>query len=318
MLLPYGDNVERRTFPVVPILLILTNVAVLLHCEQIIAHDDAEFHATTEFYHTFGLAPDNLANGQVIGLISYMFMHDGIFHLLGNMVILWAMACSLEAALGRCFLLALYCFWGAIGGICHVYMDWGSTMPLVGASGAVAGLIGAYTVAFGPFSRLKCLMFFGFIPLKVRIPALAFGVLWFVMQLLEASADPDGLQNISWYAHIGGFLAGAGTMFFFRSEVHAKLNTNDEGDVSIDGRKPIAKPEVAIFPEYMISEQVTAAQAELDSAMLQSLPARSACSYCGTQFDGNMLINPKLAVCRNAECRRINHLNETQSSFFQL
>lgn len=318
MLLPYGDNVERRSFPVVPILLILTSVAVLLRSEQIIRHDDAEFHASTEFYHTFGLAPDNLATGQVIGLISYMFMHDGIFHLLGNMVILWAMACSLEAALGRFFLLALYCFWGAIGGLCHVYMNWGSTMPLVGASGAVAGLIGAYTVAFGPFARLKCLMFFGFIPLKVRVPALAFGVLWFAMQLLEASADPNGLQNISWYAHIGGFLAGAGTMFFFKSEVHAKLNTNDVGDVSIDAPKAIAKSEEAVIPEYFIAEQVAAAQADLDSAMLQPVPAPPACSYCGAQFDVSMLINPKLAVCHNAACQRMNYLDETQAAFFQV
>ena len=317
MLLPYGDNVERRTFPIIPILLILINVAVLLHTEQIIAHDDDEFQATTEFYHTFGLAPDNLANGQVIGLISYMFLHDGIIHLLGNMVILWAMACSLEAALGRFLLVALYCTWGAIGGLCHVYMDWGSAMPLVGASGAVAGLIGAYTVAFGPFARLNCLLFFAFIPLKVRVPALAFGVMWFALQLLEASADPDGLQNISWYAHIGGFLAGAGTMFFLKGEVHGKLNTNGEGEVSIDAPRSSVRATAAVMPEYLIAQEVVAAQADLDGALVHSLPAPPACCYCGARFDENTLINPKLVRCQNAQCQRLNYLDEVQAAFFQ-
>ena len=199
-------------------------------------------------------------------------MHDGILHLVGNMVILWAMACSLEAALGRFFLVALYCTWGAIGGLCHVYMNWGSAMPLVGASGAVAGLIGAYTVAFGPFARLKCLLFFGFIPLKVRVPALAFGVMWFALQLLEASTGPDGLQNISWYAHIGGFLAGAGTMLFFKSEIHEKLNTNEQGEVSIDAAKSPVIATDAVMPEYLIAEEVVAVQADLNAAMLNAAP----------------------------------------------
>ena len=108
-----------------------------------------------------------------------MFIHGGVFHLLGNMFTLWAFACSLEMGLGSGCLLAFYVVWGLLAGFSHAMMDWDSTVPGIGASGAIAGLLGAYAVAYGPFAKIRTLIFIALRPMKVDIPVSVFGMGWF-------------------------------------------------------------------------------------------------------------------------------------------
>jgi membrane associated rhomboid family serine protease len=269
MFIPYGDDLQRKTFPLIPLFLILFNVGLLAHSESIIYHDNEKFEGIAQFFGTFGLVPERLAEGQLFGLFSYMFLHGDLMHLIGNMVILWAFACSLEALMGRFALVVCYFGWGIVGGLAHVGMNWGSEIPLVGASGAVAGLIGAYTVAFGPFARLKCLFLLGFLPIRIQIPAALFGIGWFLLQLMEAS--DVGMQNISWYAHIGGFLAGAATMVFFRSEVSERVVQGKDG-VTVGenlGVTSAVAATVADVPRAPVGEAYIAMRIAEEQALMQ-------------------------------------------------
>ena len=222
MLLPYGDDIHRRIFPLIPIALIAINLGVLFHAEMLISSDDQQFSATTRFFCEFGLQYQAVSTGKLSSLLTYMFLHDGVLHLLGNMIVLWAIGRSLCLLLGRVNVLVLYFACGVVAGLTHV-LSTKAGLPLVGASGAVAGLIGAYAIAFGLLSRVKFVLLIGFVPVPFKVPAMFFGVLWIAVQIFEASTDLSGSQNVSWIAHLGGFACGALMMFVARTQWKEQL-----------------------------------------------------------------------------------------------
>ena len=134
-------------------------------------------------------------------------------HILGNMLMLYAFVHTLESTLGLLPFIACYLLWGLVGGLCQAAMDWGQDIPLVGASGAIAGMIGAYTVLYGYDAKIRCLLWLPiptliFRPIKIDVPAIVFGLVWIGLQLWDASSDPEGMMGVAWFAHIGGFIAG--------------------------------------------------------------------------------------------------------------
>ncbi len=137
-----------------------------------------------------------------------MFLHGGWFHLLGNMLFLWVFGGSVEDRLGHARYLLFYLLCGLGAGVTHVIANWGSTLPSIGASGAISGVMGAYIVLF-PRSKILTLVPIIIFFFTVRLPAVLILGYWFLIQFLSGflSLGEVDQTGVAWWAHIGGFLA---------------------------------------------------------------------------------------------------------------
>lgn len=168
-----------------------------------------------------GLVPSVLLNGAKlppefanlpteVTLITYMFLHGDWWHLAGNMLFLWVFADNVEDAMGFFRFILFYLFCGIIAGLAHAFANPGSDGPLIGASGAIGGVVGAYLMLY---PRVKMwVLAFGRIPLK--IPAYLMVGAWIAFQLFSVWMQDE--SNTAWWAHIGGFLAGVALVFIFK------------------------------------------------------------------------------------------------------
>lgn len=156
----------------------------------------------------FGLHPGRLWQGDWLPLVTYMFLHGGLPHLLGNLYFLWIFGDNVEDRFGRLPFLLFYLLSGVAASAAHLLADPHSTVPTVGASGAIAGVMGAYLFLY-PQSRVSMLVVFGFFVDVIVLPAPFFLGYWFLLQILQAWWS-DGLGGgVAWWAHIGGFALGA-------------------------------------------------------------------------------------------------------------
>ena len=220
MFVPLHDtnplNVIR--FQVVTVTLLVANVVIFLW-----VHYEVSGQKETVNVLMYGLVPMELISSKPtnypatplfegLTLVTYMFFHAGWMHLIGNMLFLWVFADNVEDAMGHVRFLLFFLVCGIAAGLVHAVMSGGSPQPLVGASGAVAGVLGAYLVLY-PRARVWVLILFR-IPL--RIPAYwALGG-WIALQFFEVWAADDD-SNIAWWAHIGGFGAGVLLVFLLRT-----------------------------------------------------------------------------------------------------
>ncbi len=209
-MIPLRDTIRSSNFPVVNTLLIVLNVLVYL--EQM-----AQGPGLTRFIVTYGLVParytiPEMASyftpaQQVFSFVSFMFLHGGFLHLLGNMWSLYIFGDNVEDRLGPARYLLFYLLCGFSSGVFHLFTNWNSEIPTIGASGAIAGVMGAYLILY-PGSRILTLIPIFFIPYFIEIPAFFFLGLWFILQFLSAAASHGRTGGIAWWAHIGGFIAG--------------------------------------------------------------------------------------------------------------
>ena len=199
---PLRDDRPTSTFPLVTVLLIAACVLVYLH--QSLLDDYSQNH----FIAHYALIP---AHFRAINLVTSMFMHAGLWHILGNMIFLWAFGKSLEDAMGHVKFFSFYMLCGIVAGLVQMYFSLGSRVPTVGASGAIAGVMGAYLLKF-PRAYIHTLIFVIFFVTTTEIPAWFFVVFWFGSQLLGGYGSLTTTQVASggtaWFAHIGGFLTG--------------------------------------------------------------------------------------------------------------
>lgn len=152
--------------------------------------------------------------GAVVPLSTSMFLHGSWWHLIGNLWFLWLFGDNVEDRLGRIRFVLLYVVGGLAAGGLQVLVQWGDTTPMIGASGAVAGVLGAYMVTF-PYARVRTLVpFFYFFWPIVELPAFVLLGLWFLLQFLEGtmSLALPGSGQVAWWAHVGGFIAGIALM----------------------------------------------------------------------------------------------------------
>lgn len=156
-------------------------------------------------------------------LFTYMFLHGGWLHLIGNMAFLWVFADNVEDALGHVRFILFYLLCGLAAGLAHVFADPASEAPLVGASGAVAGVIAAYLVLH-PNIRLWALIF---MKIPLRVPAYWVIGAWFGLQVWQVLATREG--ETAWWAHLGGFLAGAVLVTVLRRPGVALLDRDPSG-----------------------------------------------------------------------------------------
>ena len=218
MLLPLHDDNPLKTIRFQYINTSIISVCLLIYFYQI----SLDFQNEQKFIFSFGSIPAVLF-GEVslprhleqvpvwATLITSMFVHGGIMHLVGNMLFLWVLGDNIEDAMGHKKYLAFYLLVGVISAFAHSLTDPASKIPMIGASGAISGVIGAYLVLH-PKARIKVLVSF-FI---VWLPAYVVLGTWIGYQLFSASMDPSGISGIAWWAHIGGFFAGIVLIFPMR------------------------------------------------------------------------------------------------------
>ncbi len=206
-MIPIGDDqVRGGSPPVVNWLLIAVNALVFVY-EVSLAEPALE-----RLFFTYGAIPADILQGDgLLSLLTSMFLHGGWLHLIGNMVFLAVFGDNIEAVLGHVAYLGFYLLGGLAGSAAHVLTNAGSSVPSVGASGAIAAVLGAYVVMF-PRSRIKVLLFLGFLVTVTRITAVFFLGFWAVMQLFNGvaglGAPTAQTQGVAWFAHIGGFAFG--------------------------------------------------------------------------------------------------------------
>ena len=210
-MIPLGDDIPTRNFPLITLLAIGVNVWVYFI---------TFFSATVPpdmVFNQYGLVPYNLINSPVTeypAIYSSMFLHAGFWHLAGNMLYLWIFGNNIEDVLGKFRFILFYLVCGTIAALGHIATEPSSVIPMVGASGAVSGVLGAYLVLF-PFARVKTLIFIVIFITVIRIPAVVLLGLWIAIQVLNGMAAPGG-AGVAWFAHIGGFLAGMILILPFR------------------------------------------------------------------------------------------------------
>jgi membrane associated rhomboid family serine protease len=201
-MIPLRDSQPSYSTPVVTAGLIVANVLVFLH--QVSLDDFSLNH----FIRTYAIVP---ARFEFSTLFSSMFLHGGWLHLIGNMWFLWIYGDNVEDILGGLRYLVFYLLCGVAAGLTHVLTNAGSPVPTIGASGAVAGVMGAYLVKF-PHSRIVTLIPIFFLLTTVEIPAVLILIYWFLIQIFSGMAAAGQMASaqggVAWFAHVGGFVAG--------------------------------------------------------------------------------------------------------------
>jgi membrane associated rhomboid family serine protease len=211
-MIPLRDDIPSQKKPIVTTSLISVNILIFFY--QVSLGEGFE-----QFVLKYGAIPYQITHGEEVTpystfpfpltLFTAMFLHGGFLHLLGNMLYLWIFGDNVEDRLGHIKFLVLYLISGLGASLSHIIISPNSTLPMVGASGAIAGVLGAYLIEF-PYARISTLVFFGFFVRLIRIPAFFVLGFWFILQLLYAlpsSGAPIG-GGVAWFAHIGGFLIG--------------------------------------------------------------------------------------------------------------
>ena len=209
-MIPLRDTVPADNYPVVNSVLIGINVVIFMLQLSI----DAEWE---RFVYIYGLVPARYsipqisayfsAPQQVLSFCSFMFLHGGFWHLLGNMWSLYIFGDNVEDRLGHLRYLVFYLSCGIASGVSHLLLNLTSNIPTIGASGAIAGVMGAYLILY-PRSRILTLIPIIFIPYFLEIPAYFFLGFWFLLQFINAAGAQSQVTGVAWWAHIGGFLCG--------------------------------------------------------------------------------------------------------------
>ncbi len=210
-MIPLRDENPTQTTPWVTRALVAINVAVFVYqTTLLVGHDEMVY---LEFVQGLALRADFLLSPTMwtsmpvpapLTIFTSMFVHGGLWHLLGNMLYLWIFGDNVEDAMGHFRFLVFYLLCGLAAALTQVMLSLGSGTPMVGASGAIAGILGAYLVLH-PGAQVLTLVFLLFFIRVMYLPAIVLLGIWFALQILSAAGGGPG---VAWYAHIGGFVAG--------------------------------------------------------------------------------------------------------------
>jgi membrane associated rhomboid family serine protease len=224
-MIPISDNIPVRTKPYVCYAVLIINIVVFL-VDRVLPHGPLgnlwQFAMVPySVVHGVSIAP-MIESGRIVGfqqapglglqpqwltIFTSMFMHGGFMHIGGNMLYLWIFGNNIEDVLGHVRFLVFYLVCGALAAMAHILFNIGSPVPTVGASGAIAGVLGAYLILF-PTARVKTLVLIWFIWDYVEIPAIILLGIWFASQILNLGGSAGSSGGVAYWAHIGGFIAG--------------------------------------------------------------------------------------------------------------
>jgi membrane associated rhomboid family serine protease len=234
---PLKDDQPSRSAPVMTVSIITLNVLVFLYQLSLqlgisIEVDNPPLAVETarQFILEFGLVPCRLARlcsvpddqpPPPFTLISSMFLHGGVFHLAGNMLYLWIFGNNVEDTLGHARFTVFYLLSGVLAAGTQILAAPSSEVPIIGASGAVSGVLGAYLVLF-PHSTVLTLVIFGFFWRVLRVPAVIVLGFWIVVQIVNGLGSFGAAGGVAWFAHIGGFFMGMLLLLILRPRTLAR------------------------------------------------------------------------------------------------
>jgi membrane associated rhomboid family serine protease len=207
MFIPTRDSTLRLAPPLITVGLIVVNCLVYIY--QLTLPDEV----LSDWFTTFGIVPANLLTGNGVtrwlAFFTTMFLHGGFLHLAGNMLYLWIFGDNIESTLGHGKFLLFYLACGIMAGLTQVFIEPSSTIPMVGASGAISGVLGAYLLRY-PRARVKILFWFIVFVKRFWVPAGYLLGIWFLLQLGNGlgSLGLHSPGGVAWFAHVGGFVAG--------------------------------------------------------------------------------------------------------------
>jgi membrane associated rhomboid family serine protease len=209
MFFPLKDENPTKQFAYMTLLMIILN------CLIFFIHLAGGRYYRSLMATKFGVVPFEIVNvvdlntkvigGPYITLITSQFLHGSFLHLIGNMWFLWIFGNNIEDIVGHFRFILFYILGGIVASLLQVLVTADSTIPVIGASGAVSAVLGAYVLKF-PRARVRTLMFIFIFVTIINVPAVAFIGVWFFLQVLNSLVGP--LSNVAWFAHIGGFIFG--------------------------------------------------------------------------------------------------------------
>jgi len=210
-LIPIKDDIPSTSFPVVTVTIIGLNCAVFFY--QILLGAQGE-----RLVSVFGIIPYELTHFKDIPpytpiplpltILTSMFLHGGLAHLFGNMIYLWIFGDNVEDSMGHVRFVVFYLLCGLAAAVTQVMVSPSSTIPMIGASGAISGVLGAYLLLY-PHAKVLTLIFLGFFIETVRIPASLLLTFWIIVQFLSGAFSlTSSSGGVAWFAHIGGFIMG--------------------------------------------------------------------------------------------------------------
>ena len=212
-MIPYKDDNPINIIPFSTILIIGLNI--LVFTMQLMSGEDSR-----DIVYSYGAIPHNIVSFQsnqpippALTIFTSMFMHGGLFHLVWNMLYFWIFGNNIEERLGHVRFIFFYLFCGVVAAFSHALLSPGSNIPMVGASGAVSGMLGAYILLF-PMAKIHTIVFLGFYITVIKIPALIVIGFWAIIQVVSGiiSQGNAGQGGIAFFAHVGGFVAGLVTI----------------------------------------------------------------------------------------------------------
>lgn len=216
-MIPLRDTVQSKTYPIVRNAIIGINVLVFLW-------QSGQGQYLKGIFELYGMVPVRYSDPgisgqftlieQLVPFFSYMFLHGGFLHLLGNMWFLYIFGDNVEDRLGSSRFTVFYILSGVAAVVIHLVTNWHSRLPTIGASGAIAGVMGAYFLLF-PRSKILTMIPIFFFPFLFELPAVFFLGYWVLIQFLYASVSHGQAGGVAWWAHIGGFIFGLATIKLF-------------------------------------------------------------------------------------------------------
>ncbi len=217
-MIPLKDDVPSRRLPIITFAILAANIAVYVRYLMLPApvREQMVIRMAVIPYELTDLGPTQpgLLAYNAATLLTSMFVHGGIWHLAGNMLYLWIFGSNVEDVMGRGRFLVFYLVCGLAAALTQIAVQPHSKVPMIGASGAIAGVLGAYLVMF-PAARVMTLIFLFVFVRVVPIPALIVLGVWLLIQLINAQPGTGG--GVAWFAHIGGFAMGLAAIVPFRT-----------------------------------------------------------------------------------------------------
>lgn len=222
-MIPLKDNVPTRTFPIITITMVLVNILIFAWSLTLPRGLEQNFVyrfalVPKELFISLTARPDLLPY-NCLTIFTSMFLHGGVLHVAGNMLYLWIFGNNVEDAIGHGRFIVFYLLSGLAAAAAQFSFDPSSAVPMIGASGAVSGILGAYLLLF-PRAKVKTLIFILVFVTTVDMPAVLLLTIWFFMQIAFSQGE-----GVAWFAHVGGFLFGLlfVKVFTFGSRPRAKV-----------------------------------------------------------------------------------------------
>ena len=223
--MPFKDHNSSGKTPFITLVIILINILVFLYQFSLTEN------GLNNFIQSFAIVPSAINFADIPSLLPFitsLFLHVGLLHLASNMIFLWVFGDNIEAALGKLKFIAFFMVGGILASLGQYYFIQESSIPLIGASGAIAAVLGAYFVLY-PKARVDVIVPIFFIPTIITVPASFILVYWFIIQfisgLLSVTSQTSALGGVAFIAHVVGFVGGMLLIRFFVSKIHVANNT---------------------------------------------------------------------------------------------